>query len=107
MMFGSLSDTAMSSMRPPMLAGPIERNLNAPRSGSADWPNGASTNSGNSRRTRASRARIGRGEAFFIPQILLSWRVDATVVSFVGTGLAVAGALALTRFMQRLLFGVR
>ena len=29
------------------------------------------------------------------------------VVSFVGTRLGVAGALALTRFMQRLLFGVR
>ena len=28
-------------------------------------------------------------------------------VALVGTGLGVAGALALTRFMQRLLFGVR
>jgi hypothetical protein len=27
MMLGSLSDTAMSSIRPPMLAGPIDRNL--------------------------------------------------------------------------------
>src|ERR1043166_9676010 len=33
MTFGLLSDTAMSSNRPPMLAGPIERNRNADRSG--------------------------------------------------------------------------
>src|SRR5712692_8550074 len=33
MMFGSLSETAMSSMRPPMLAGPIERNRKLERTG--------------------------------------------------------------------------
>src|SRR5678815_2860799 len=36
MMLGSLSETAMSSIRPPMLAGPMERNRNFERSGSAD-----------------------------------------------------------------------
>src|SRR5438874_2667599 len=37
MMFGSLSDTAMSSMRPPMLAGPTDRNRKLCSRGSADW----------------------------------------------------------------------
>ena len=37
MVLGSLSDTAISSMRPPMLAGPIERNLNGLSSPSDDW----------------------------------------------------------------------
>src|SRR5213594_3402571 len=36
MMLGSLSDTAMSSMRPPMLAGPIERKRNGASSGSLE-----------------------------------------------------------------------
>src|SRR5687768_9560893 len=37
MMFGLLSETSMSSMRPPMLAGPMLRNRNERRSGSVDW----------------------------------------------------------------------
>src|SRR4030095_4567406 len=37
MMLGSLSETAMSSMRPPMLAGPIDRNLKLANIGSCDW----------------------------------------------------------------------
>src|SRR5690242_2623624 len=37
MTFGSLSDTAMSSIRPPMLAGPIERKRKLLSSGSSDW----------------------------------------------------------------------
>src|ERR1035437_3421010 len=36
MMFGLLSETAMSSMRPPMLAGPTERKRNDARSGSVE-----------------------------------------------------------------------
>ena len=35
-MLGSLSATAMSSMRPPMLAGPMERKRNGASSGSAE-----------------------------------------------------------------------
>src|SRR4029079_1071622 len=37
MTFGSLSDTAMSSMRPPILAGPIERKRNDLSKPSVDW----------------------------------------------------------------------
>src|SRR6185437_15938989 len=37
MTFGLLSDTAMSSRRPPMLAGPIDRNRKLLRRGSFDW----------------------------------------------------------------------
>src|SRR5450759_6019878 len=37
MTLGSDSDTAMSSMRPPMLAGPIDRKRKLPSSGSWDW----------------------------------------------------------------------
>src|SRR5690242_21467188 len=37
MTFGSDSETAMSSMRPPMLAGPIERKRKLRSSGSSDW----------------------------------------------------------------------
>src|SRR5436190_21379697 len=41
MTLGSDSETAMSSMRPPMLAGPIERKRKLRRSGSSDWLIGA------------------------------------------------------------------
>src|SRR5437016_920417 len=72
MTFGSLSLTAMSSMRPPMLAGPIDRNLNDASSGSADvltvrarsaaacWPRGATMKSGNARRPRVRNRRMKR-----------------------------------------------
>src|SRR5439155_6956042 len=42
MTFGLLSDTAMSSNRPPILAGPMERNRNADRSGLAETLKGVS-----------------------------------------------------------------
>src|SRR3954453_3748497 len=37
---GSLSTTAMSSIRPPMFAGPIERQTKGRRIGSSDWLTG-------------------------------------------------------------------
>jgi len=49
------------------------------------------------------RIALGATERAVVGMILR----QGLVVSFVGTGLGVAGALALTRFMQRLLFGVR
>jgi hypothetical protein len=70
MTLGSLSDTAMSSMRPPMLAGPMERNLNAPRRGSTDWPAGAITNKGRARSASGSPSRIVLRTSVFTGGIL-------------------------------------
>src|SRR6185436_5379787 len=89
MMLGSLSETAMSSMRPPMLAGPIDRNLKLVNIGSGDWlisrgaapvdgawPSGATMKSGTvmSAHAIARRAKV----LSFIAGILLLREPDDT-----------------------------
>src|SRR6266540_2535187 len=71
MTFGSDSDTAMSSMRPPMLAGPIERKRKLWSSGSDDWLIGGDSvaagawpcASGRTARPARARAAIAKANA--------------------------------------------
>src|SRR5579871_3419399 len=58
MTFGSESETAMSSMRPPMLAGPIARNLSASTGDEEPfWPAGMAMKTGPRRKTMGSSLR--------------------------------------------------
>src|SRR6478735_3363141 len=95
MMLGSLSDTAISSMRPPMLAGPIDRKRKLASRGSLDWlmtrtgGAGAGTcdfNDGAIRAatTRANPKRTNKSERLRISGVPRGRRVGDAVQLFTG-----------------------
>src|SRR5687767_4278826 len=113
MMLGSLSDTAMSSMRPPMLAGPIERNLNGLSSPSDDWliigcgscaapwGNTVVTSIGTApviRATRTSLRTVCMGSNLFDGSAIVAGptRINVRECPIAGTWLSTVFAVALT-----------
>src|SRR3954464_13427704 len=97
MTLGSVSETSMSSMRPPMLAGPTDRKLNDERTGFDEMLKGACCGAPPPRcASAAETATIGRMAAMVrqkrgelcIPGVILGWGVRplyATPFTIVGS----------------------